>query len=322
MVPEIVITSQLLSSFPPLSSVPHTIAPFASVSNVPVHEGRLSFKSFADIPPENVDVPVPVDLITPPVIVRPLLDDKPPPPTESPDDEKVEVPVTPDSRRSIPSVKVRPCEEARPAAKSPPPRVEVAEVFVVTNVEVPIHCGVPPVEIERIVPLEPAVLSAIAPAPEPYNMSPVVTAETSASRPPYSCFRVPVEEVKAFRVVGSVAPSPMRIAPSVVTAKGVIAPRPLPNITAPSVIEERPVPPLETVKGLSKWIVEEAFKGPVICRFPAKVEEELANKPEPKRAFPSACKVEEAFNEPSTHREPPMVEEAWANIPLPLPRMS
>ena len=76
LVPEIVITSQLLSSLPPLlSSAPQMIAPFASVSKtpVPVQEGKEIFKSLADIPPENVEVPVVNEVIVLVAVIRPTL---------------------------------------------------------------------------------------------------------------------------------------------------------------------------------------------------------------------------------------------------------
>ena len=45
-----------------------------------------------------------------------------------------------------------------PTAESPPSSVEVPVLFVVTNVDVAIQFGVPPVEIERMLPRVPAVL--------------------------------------------------------------------------------------------------------------------------------------------------------------------
>ena len=95
----------------------------------------------ADIPPANVDVPVPADLITPPVNVRPAEDARPPPAACSPEAVNVDVAVAPDSRSILPSVRVNPPEEESPPPASERPaedHVDVAEP-VVTMVDVDVN---------------------------------------------------------------------------------------------------------------------------------------------------------------------------------------
>ena len=92
---------------------------------------------------------------------------------------------------------------------------------------------------------------AIEPTPVPTTTPPSAIPEIFTSTPPYSCFKTPVALVKAFKVVGSTAPSPITIAPAVTTANGVIAPVPDPSMTAPSVIVAKPVPPSLTAQGFA-----------------------------------------------------------------------
>lgn len=149
------------------------IAPSAFVSRAVAQLSRLISipPKVMLIPPPNVEVPVICEALnTPPVKVSPSEEASPFVPTERPEDVKVEVPVTPDSRSIMPSVSVSPLVDLSPPPPTASPAFVIVEVAVSpshTKVEVDCHMGRPAVPAMSTVPLVPIASSAIEPAEAP-----------------------------------------------------------------------------------------------------------------------------------------------------------